>query len=70
MRPFNFLVNYLLLILLKLLLVHAGALEGGPDLGVRVQQVQHQLQGVPVHVHVEPVLREDKEDGGGTQGQT
>ena len=30
--------------------------ESGLDIAVSVEEVQHQLQGVSVHVHVQPVL--------------
>ena len=63
-------VAHLLLVLLQLTPVHPGALERVLDARVRVEEVKHQLQGVAVQVHVEPVLTEDEEHRGGAQRQT
>lgn len=38
--------------------------------GVRVQQVQHQLQAGPVEVHVQLILAHDEHYCGRAQGQT
>ena len=45
----------LLLVLGELLAV---PLQGGLDAAVGVEQVQHQLQAVAVHVHVQTVLQQ------------
>lgn len=55
---------YLLFVLLQFLV----ALES-LDSTIGIKKIQHEFQTVAVHVHVEPVLGEHEQDGGGAQGQ-
>lgn len=63
-----------LLVFLQLRAAYAALLHQSVErvhvAGVRVQQVQHQLQAGPVQVHVQLILAHDKHDCGRAQGQT